>query len=306
MPIKMQNKKSQIFTIIAIVLILLLFASYEVYSYFKEREAIKTRISTMNSFLFSLEENLGRDMYIVGFRTLFLAQTEITKTGKYIPNINLFFNESFLKGSVNGQPSEILVGATFNDIQRSTNEKARKVNVNVTLSNPVISVSQEDPWNVLVTLEADFVMIDTSGLARWDKRTVIKTKIPIENFEDPLFILNTQAKVARKINRTIYEGIYNQPINNLNEHVSRGYYTYNPSAPSFLNRLEGNFGADENGIESLVYIPALSAQGIPTYEKSVVDYIYFSPLNPSSHQIEGMPSWFRLDTEHLEKYNCAA
>lgn len=301
----MRSKKAQIFTLIAIALITLFFVSYEVYSIIQDRQAIKTRISTMDSFLFSLEQNLQREMYITGYRTLFLAENHITKTGNYISDANSFFNEAFFNGTVYGNTSDILVGVRYNDIIDSVNDKASKINVNITMTNPLLSVSQDDPWNLAVTFSFRLDMKDKTNLASWNKQENVKSYISIEGFEDPLYIVNTNARVAYKINRTIYEGIYTSgsSVVNLNSHVQKRLYAASSDAPSFLKRLQGQNAVDENGIESLVDLDSLSAQGISTQQKSVVDHIYFSASNPASSKISGMESWFRLDSAHLGKYN---
>ncbi|MBI2047114.1 hypothetical protein HYT26_03055 [Candidatus Pacearchaeota archaeon] len=67
-------KKGQVFTLFAIALIILFFVSYDVYSIVQDRYAVRTRISTMDNFLFSLEKNLERQVYTSGFRILFLAE----------------------------------------------------------------------------------------------------------------------------------------------------------------------------------------------------------------------------------------
>ena len=47
--------------------------AFEIFSVVEQRQPIKMRISSMDSFLFSLEENLERQVYISGFRIIFLA-----------------------------------------------------------------------------------------------------------------------------------------------------------------------------------------------------------------------------------------
>lgn len=299
------NKKSQIFTLIAIALLVLFFVSYEVYSIAQDRHAIKTRISTMDSFLFSLEKNLEREIYVSGYRAVFLAEDKISKTGEYIPDMNLFIHESFFNGTVFGESSEILNGTTYSDILQSVNEKAGKINVNININNPQISISQENPWNIALIFSFDLEMNDNSNLASWKKHENIKSLIEIEGFEDPIYTLNTYGKVAYKFNRTIYEGNYVQASSpdNLNQHTLNRYYTENSDAPSFLKRLQGDLGADANGIESLVDISEFTKQGLSIQQKSIVDHIYFSRNNPISRNILGLSSWFRLDDAHLEKYN---
>ena len=304
----MKNKKGQIFTIIAILLISLMFLSFEIFSSLYQSKSTKTRVSTMDNFLSSTEENLVRQVYISGFRIIFLAENQITSTGTYV-NVDNFFNEAFFNGTINGgENNSILFGATYDYLVSSLNNKAKKINVNITLENSNLSVTQNDPWNVNVTLTSDFVMSDMNELARWEKIQIISTLIPITFFEDPLFTVNSYAKVSRKINQTPYEGNYNNSgnISNLLLHVNGRYYAANPNAPSFLNRLEGNLSADANGIESFVYIPDFSAQGILIKDKSIIDYIYFSSENPAYHTVSGMPAWFKIDgnnhDNHTQKY----
>ena len=301
----MKNKKAQVFTLIAITLIGLLLISFEIFSISQQRFSVKTRISTMENFLYSTEENLERQLYISGFRIIFLAENEITNRGQYINNIDYFFNEAFFNGSVNGNAEEILSGATYDDLILSLNEKSKKVNVDFTFANPSISVRQSDPWHVNFTLTFDLLMKDKANLAKWEKKQKISALIPVSGFEDPIYIINTNAKISRKINSTIYQGIYTEgtDVSNLLSHLNKGYYAANPNAPNFLKRLQGDFSADENGIESFVDLFELSSQGIQTKDKTSVDYIYFSSNNPTSYRIFGMPTWFKIDSEHLDLYN---
>lgn len=305
---KIKQKQGQMFTLIAIALLILFFVSYEIYSIINERQSIKTRINTMESFLFSIEKDLERQLYISGFRIVFLAEKQISETGNYISNFETLFQEAIIQGTINGEENEILNGVTIPEIQNNIQEKADKMNLKIELKDVSVSIGQEDPWNLVIHLETNLNLTDKSDLARWYKREDIKSYISIEDFEDPLFLVSTQGKISRKINKTIYEGNYTQDtdISNLLTHLSNKLYASNSNAPSFIDRLEGKKTGNENGIESFVLIPQLSAQGIPVYEKSCVDYIYFSSSNPTSYQITGMPSWFLLDNEHLDKYQVSS
>ncbi|MFA4953330.1 MAG: hypothetical protein WC584_03845 [Candidatus Pacearchaeota archaeon] len=301
----MKNKSGQVFTLIAITLIGLLLISFEIFSISQQRFSVKTRISTMENFLYSTEENLERQLYISGFRIIFLAENEITNRGQYINNIDSFFNEAFFNGTVDGNVQEILSGATYGDLILSLNEKSEKVNVGIILSNSSIDVRQTDPWHVNFTLTFNFLMEDKADLAKWEKEQKISALIPVSGFEDPFYIINTNAKVSRKINATIYQGNYTDgtDVSNLISHLNKKYYVANPDAPNFLKRLQGDFSSDENGIESFVDLSELSSQGIQVKDKTGVDHIYFSSDNPAAYVVSGMPVWFKLDSEHLDFYN---
>ncbi|HLC78565.1 MAG TPA: hypothetical protein VJH92_05560 [Candidatus Nanoarchaeia archaeon] len=303
-----KTRKAQLFTVLAILLLFLMFFSFEIFSMIRERQAITTRVATMDSFLKSIEDNLERQMYIAGFRIIFLAESHITSTGSYI-NVNDFFNEAFFNGTVYGQPNQsILQGATYSDFISSINNKANRISVNVTLYNSTITISQDDPWNVKFTLTSNLTMEDNRQLARWQKQQIITAYIPVQGFVDPLFTVESHAIISRKINKTIYEGQYVSPsdeLTNFTDHVTKGLYAENSDAPSFLMKLEGNLSGDVNGIESIVYIPDFTTNvpGFVKEDKSVVDHIYFSEAWPIPQQIDGMPtSWFWIDEDHRIRY----
>src|SRR3989338_5064711 len=142
MVLRKMNKRAMFFTVLVIALLSLFLVSYTVYSVVHDRSAISKRVQTMNNFLFSLEQDLERQGKIAGFRIIFLAEDYITRTGNYVSDADGFFQESFFNGSVYGQQSEIMLGAKYDDILQSVNDKANKINVNLTITQPELSVSQ--------------------------------------------------------------------------------------------------------------------------------------------------------------------
>jgi hypothetical protein len=307
MEIKKINKRGMFFTLVAIALLSLFLLSYSVYSISEGRDKINKRISSMNDFVFSVEKDLQRKLFISGFRIIFIYEGRILETENYISDVDATFSEAFFNGTINNQISsdeEILMnGVRFQDIEASLKEDAQGLNLNLSLLSPEISISQEDPWRVKVSLKTDLIIQDRGNLASWNRTAVIESYIPIENFEDPLYIVNTKGKIPMKINKTIYTTFVNGgDVSNLLDHLGKRYYVNSTLAPSFLNRLEGNLSANENGIESFVYLPNLASQGFSIKDKSVVDYIYFSDNNPGKDTVAGMPAWFKIDDAHKAAY----
>lgn len=298
----MKSKKAQMFTVIAVLLIVLMLIVVEIYSTIHDRKAIRTRVSSMNNFLLSLETNLQRQAYISGFRMVFLAGGEVGPT--YISNITAFFNEAYFNGSVNGQSEGLMIGATHNDMINSINTKASKISVVINMTNTTISMTQNDPWNLRFTITSDFVMSDKQNLALWQKKQNISVLIPVEGFEDPFFKIKSGGRISRLINRTIYDGnfVNGADVSNLSDHFAKGYYANNSNAPSFLNRLQGNFSSDPNGIETFVDTDEFAAEGLTIYpSSSVVDYLYFL-TQPSGSVVSGMPNQFKIDDAHKSRY----
>jgi len=295
---ELNSKKGQIFTSVAIAIVALFLLIYGAYTLVENKNEVKTRVSTMENFLFSLEENLEREVYITGFRTLFLAEDSVTKRGQFIPDVNSFFEEAFFNGTILGNSSDILIGAKYSDMLQFVKQRGESVNVNMSISNPKLSVFQEDAWNIAVLFSFNLTMVDNAGVVSWNKKEEIKSLINIEGFEDPLYILNSNGKVLYKINKSDGESLKN--------HLENHLYQEDSDAPSFLDRLEGKTTPDANGIESFVDLEEFSKQGLQTKDKSAVDHVYFSSDNPQASNVQGMPSWFRLDAVHMTKYNATA
>ena len=300
------NKRAAFFTLIAIAILSLFAFSYSFYSLSTERHSVESRIESLNRHILSMQEDFRRKVYITSFRIIFIYERNIAKTGEYA-DISTF-DELFFNGTIDGEidPDDetLLHGVLFEDIISSLNESANELNLIIDFTNPEVLITQEDPWNVKVVLSGNLEINDLSGLASWNKSTEIVSYISIHHFEDPIYIVNTLGLIPRKFVQTPYT-FSDSDLTNLTLHLENNYYVASTNAPSFLNRLQGDFSADENGIESLVHLPELTSQGFSVRDKSIVDYIYFSEFNPEASHITGMPSWVKLDDNSLQNYNLA-
>jgi len=303
-----KNKRGVFFTLVVVSLLSLFILSLTAFRVSNERETVNKRIKTMNEYVFSLEEDVPRKLFISGFRIIFLFEKRILENGTYISDVNTVFNEAFFDGTIEGTISSeeltLIQGIRFADIEDSLNEKASKVGLQVDLANPQLVVDQTDPWNVRIVLNATLLITDFGNLASWNRSASIEGFVPIEHFEDPIYLINTNGQIAHKINMTPYTYFtVGADVSNLQDHVNNFYYIANPDGPSFIKRLEGDLSSDPQGIESLVNLANLSSQGISIKDKTVVDHIYFSASDPAANNVAGMPSWFKLDAPHHDIYN---
>jgi hypothetical protein len=297
------NKKGMFFTLITLFLISLFLVAYATFYFIEDRRALNNRISTMNSFVFSLEEDLGRQLYISGYRAIFIMEKRISEKGVPIENVSSLFNEIFYNCSIYGEIQDSFYCLTFEQIKNSMSDMGRKINANISFDINSSAITQDDPWRIRVSVHGQLFIEDNGGLASWNKQGEFYSYVPIEGFEDPIYSLNTGGRVLRKINKTIYSGFVSGiNLENLSNHLSERYYKASSSAPSFIDRIEGRNEANENGIESFVSLPELTSQGISAEDKSVIDYIYFSSENPVSYSVLGMPSWFKIDSAHIDSY----
>lgn len=293
------NKKGIFFTIMAILLISIFVFSFTLFSVVKERGTIKKRVETLNNFVVTVEEDLQRKLFIAGFRIIFLFEKNVIESGEYVSNLNDTFEEVFYNGTLYGNAESLMNYAKYSDIINSLKEKAGKVNANLTITNPQISVTQDNPWNVKIIFSGNMVLKDLGGLVGWNRTINIDSYVPIEGFGDPLYAVYTNSLIFNNITETPYINFVDgSDISNLSLHLENSFYIASSSAPSFLDRLQGINAPNSNGIESLVNLDRLADAGISVRQKSVVDYVYFSSSNPSFCQVNGMPSWFLLDNEN--------
>ena len=122
----MSNKRGIIFTASVIAIISLFALSYTFFNQVSERVTIQKRIESMNSFLFSVEEDIERRLFIFGFRYIFIAENEISLSGSPISNLNNSFQEAFYNGTFQSASQDILVGTTFSELQEKINDSEKQ------------------------------------------------------------------------------------------------------------------------------------------------------------------------------------
>lgn len=302
------NRKGIFFMMLTLVIISLFLLSVTFFSTLSYRESVQKRVETLSDFVNSVEDDLPRQLFIFGYRSIFLMENEIVKSGSYLGNGEFpeQIRESFFNGTIMGENQDLLAGSTYDDLVLLLDERASRISAEIDVANPVINATQEDPWNVKLTLQMDFTVSDARELALWNKTLESVVYISIHNFTDPLYL--REAGIDKEIIRNPSETF--GTLASLNTQLQNGYYRNYSNAPSFIDRLEGNIGGiypfprfDEYGIESFVHLEDDLGGGSQP-ERSVVDYLFFNDGLHSSCRVGTgtLPSWFRLDSDHVTSY----
>jgi hypothetical protein len=313
------GKKGFFFTVIAVYLVAALMLStlfYNKYEMRKKASVENIRILAVNDFIKDIDSDLERGLYISGFRTLLGLEEYIATTGNHLDDTEPAFNQVFFNRSINGYPITLLDNSSFSDWEERINSQAESIGIRVNFTIESLEVKQEDPWNVELYTNITMLVYDATGMASWNRSKTIHAQIPITGFEDPLYSLNSYGRVANVItpaNSTDF--VSGTDITVLLNHLENSLYIESATAPSFLMRLEGNFSTSSCcGIESLVDVDKMTAQGIPARSMSIVDYVYFGTRTTANLCINNskaepdMPSWFRLDSDdfHISTYQISA
>ncbi len=300
------NKKAIFYTIAAIALTAVIFVTYSAYTTYRltnRMETIETRIETVNFFIKDVEKDLGKGIYITGFRTLLSFNQFIASNGTFIDDINEKFKESFLNGTIEKQSLSLMKDSTFTDWANRISKEADKIDIKFNFTVNEVKLNQSDPWIIEAGVNLTLDIRDKRNTSSWTRNRYLKTKINIIGFEDPLYVINSNGRITNVIVKTnITPFVVSGNVKNLIDHMNSSYYIAHNDSPSFLMRLEGNLGNSSMGIESLVNLEEFQQQGIALKDRSIVDYIYFGTKSTTNYRINNTPEWFKIDQGHLSTY----
>jgi len=244
-----------------------------------------------------------------------------------------------IKGSQSAMAELMLCGTLFgekisemenNTLMNWSNSVVRRGDVKINSLEIInVALAMYDSWNIAAVSVLELSLSDKSELASFDGSINVVSLIPIENFEDPLYYLEThELDLVRKYKRCNYSnsanGItINTWINDKCYHNSNE--SYNGSC--FFDRLEGRlklseeyltqsrayFANSEIGLESFASVSDLWMHNITLDfgKYTWVDYMYWQNVNGTC-KVTGTINYainstqnitFRIDSRHVAKYN---
>ncbi|MBN1156766.1 hypothetical protein JXA85_04060 [Candidatus Woesearchaeota archaeon] len=270
------------------------------------------RIRSMNDFMQDINQDMRRALYITGFRTILGLEQFIIENGTYVDNSRIRFSEMLLNGTYNGSCIVIMQNATFTNWTTKIKEKAEEMGIDVEFKVNDATIYHLTPWTLQMLANISVNLSDKKKTASWYQEKLITADMNIELFEDPTYIINSYGRVSAIFTKSDFPYLVNETNNdttNLLSFINRSLYIESTAGPSFLMRLEGNLSASDYGVESLVNLAKFSAQDVPIYESSAVDWVYFSnyshtPLSIMNVTTKTGYSWFRLDSGSLSNYDC--
>ncbi len=320
---KNTGKKGIFFSVLLVFIFIFLFSFLSVQrnlvSFYSSKESDKNRINSLLGFYDSVVFDSERSLEIISKRATSSAINYITLNGLPLTYSNTTIAELILHGTINGEPQGLMESSTIEDWE-STIEylgSAQGFRANVTLENLVIQ--PEDSFHLSISFSLSVNLSDTMTDTNISKKSKQSISLSIENFEDPLYPLNTYGRAINSIRKTPHWNNYSKSdLTNLNDDLDNHYYHASLHGASFLDRLEGKYQVQDKyyrpnyiGLESFVSKDELFSLGLPvTLTSSNIDYIYFSGSSVNAFAVPGMPINFRIDNEttvegktHLQVYN---
>jgi hypothetical protein len=289
-------------------------------SFYSSQIAVENRIEAMLSFYNSIVRDSRKSMEIMAGRALCSAIDYVVTSGNPLQSSNDTLAELILNGTISGAPQALMEGSMAKDWEDSIEYLGSLQAFETSVEIKDLLIEPEDSFHISISYSLSVKLYDNrmieTNLSRTTREKVI---VSIENFEDPLYPLNTYGRVVNIIKLSPHWLNYSsEDLTNLKDDLNNSYYHPSLYGASFLDRLEGKFFVQEKyfkskpiGLESFVNKDKILSAGLfVNTSLTNMDYLYFSGSNVPSYSISGMPTNFRLDNEttiegktHLQIYN---
>lgn len=309
------GKRGVVYTLIGVIMILIIgtiFVSFSKRNSHDTFSATESRVKTMEGFLKDVERDSERAAHIAGFRSLIAMEQKVATSGVPLSNPAQVFRESFVNGTINGTVYQIMDNSTFNQYLSRVQDTAAAQGIICNMSVINITLWQTDAWHLRVNYTLDIQLSDVRHVASWRTNRTFIGQVPIADIRDPLFSMNTYGRVQRTI-RPDDGVVFVNTTGNRNDtsglvhHYNDSLYIAAGRGPSILMRFANDSSDSIYGIESLVDVEELTAQGIVVDNRaSVVDYLYFNKTIATICNINNittaLPVSIKLDAAHKDIY----
>jgi len=227
----------------------------------------------------SLESDFDRALLISSKSAVLSATERVVGAGVPLADSDSALRSLLVNGTFPGE-NTTYQSSTYNNIGRWASQMealARFYGYSISLgvSTENVSVQMENSYTLLFKAN---LTVRASPLRRLGTFNITRTseysaRVPLEDYEDPLYAANTQGLVPRSFsfNTTQVWGVAA-----LDSAIASHVYLASAYGPDFLTRLEGSFAASPQGLETLVDPNELLAQDLSLYNRSMVDYKYFN------------------------------
>jgi len=331
-----------LFVITALSLVVMTFRTKVEFQEERRSEIFRNRVDHVNLFIEDMEQDMERSLYVAAFRAILGANEYIEgNVEKENPYVNLDLMDGLImNGTYNGTQMNTTNASTFGDWIERMRELSRRLNINITFNDVNVIVDQNNSWIIRVRFLSNVRVTDDEGIIEWDFGVDQFTYIDISeaNFPDPMYYVESQKNweenrcenftgeaLRNSIHRTNFSFFwYNDTsklpceeplwpcvnVNNLSTYIQEQHYASSINAPSYLMRLEGDFGSSPVGIESFVNVINATSGNIWDFveggaETCALDYQFFSETGECANrkQIINMHDRFIIDDGDVSRYD---
>ena len=297
-------RKAILYTGITVFLIalLLIIMSIEYSRESSRLENIEMRKAIlMNQFIEMIDTDIPRASRIATIRSMLAIEDYCSRHAVFISNLSEVFKEAFMNGTVMGEEIPIIMNDSLGVYISRLKTTAHGMGMDLSINIENISLEQKSSWEIIISYILIVNITDNEDTYIAYEKPLNNT-IEIIGLRDPLFSVYTNGRIHNEIKKTNHTPfVINGNASNFQEFAINMEYYENPDAPSFLDRFTGSLNPSPYGIEAMVNLEELAAQGLEIdTSKSIVDHLYFSNQSNTADwcSFEGLSSWIKIDETH--------
>lgn len=311
---------SLILILIAVIIFSILMLQRETVSFEREQLSLKQQLKDMDYAYNSIERSLHILADVTTKRAIVSSLNHIVENESFFGDGKTEDNlkELILNGTLNGTEVPFMKNNTLekaiNNLEIFYAGEPRKYNVSISLEPDKIYITLNDSFHILFNTTTE-VNISKEGVATLSRKLKILERISIDNFEDPLYLINvTEGRDSRAIKKSKY--IEELPWDNSTfiNHVENGEYINSTSGPSFFDRMEGKTTCSyctgkSVGLETFVDKNNLLGLGLDIDKNATnIAYKYIKGIQGESRGFNetstGSPSfkYFKIDNSSYNNY----
>ncbi|MEM5777444.1 MAG: hypothetical protein QXJ06_03270 [Candidatus Aenigmatarchaeota archaeon] len=213
---KKNGRKGVVFglllVIISLSLIALVLMQKEIYRKNISKTFIENRIQEISNLFEGINYDLEKALDIITKRSIAVAESKIITNGIPLTSADQTIKELVLFGSINGEEQALMENSTISNWIKKIEIIGREKGYKINISFIDFEVKPYDSFNIIIECSAWINISDNSGLVSIKKIQNISKTVSIENFEDPIYALNTNSKATRIIKKTKFSKNFTQLI----------------------------------------------------------------------------------------------
>ncbi len=287
-------KKGVLFSLISILVVVIVFSililQRETISFEREQLSMKQQLEDMDYAYNSISRSLHiladvtTKRAIVSSLNYIIENESFFESGKTEENLK----ELILNGTLRGEEVPFMKNNTLDkaisDLEIFYTGEPRKYNVSIELDPDKISITINDSFHILFNSSSE-VNISKTGVARFSRKIKISERISINDFEDPLYLINiTEGRGSRIIKKSKYidnftklivsgtgkAWCYGELTDNINADESEKKIFVNKTVTIGVNKFCGTIFENNETSVNISYLKVSSISNLTNYINSEI------------------------------------
>ncbi len=165
----------------------------------ESRSIGKMASDSMAGFQFAVERDLEKALDVSSRRAIVTAVNYIAANGEYLEDAEDELAILTLNGTLNGTEQLIMQNNSLENWADNVEARANELGLNFTITFNDINVSLEDAFTIKFELSANLTLSDKLERSSFSRQKEASVLVSIDGFEDPLYTINTDARVLRAV-----------------------------------------------------------------------------------------------------------